>query len=178
VGGTRDTPIDVRIVAATNRDLPALVADKAFRQDLYFRLAAAVVNVPPLRERSGDLPILVPRLLAALGHDDSRISESAFRLLGVHAWPGNVRELKNALACAMTLVDAGVLEAHHLQIASHTSDPGTGYRLPPGGQTLASVEEAAIRQTLVVTHGNKAQAARLLGIASSTLYEKLRKYEI
>jgi transcriptional regulator with PAS, ATPase and Fis domain len=178
VGGTRDTPIDVRIVAATNRDLPALVASKSFRQDLYFRLAAAVVNLPPLRERTGDLPILVPRLLESLGHGDVRISEAAYKLLGTHAWPGNVRELKNVLACALTLVDAGVLEGHHLHIASHSSDHGTGYRLPPGGQTLASVEEAAIRQTLAVTHGNKAQAARLLGIASSTLYEKLRKYGI
>src|SRR5262245_3694392 len=106
VGGARDRQVDVRIVAATNRDLPALVASKHFRHDLYFRLAAAVVEIPALRDRLQDLPLLVPRLLADLGRGDVQVPAPTLELLAGHRWPGNVRELKNTLACALAFVDA------------------------------------------------------------------------
>src|SRR5205814_6637810 len=93
--------VDVRIIAATNRDLGALVAAKQFRQDLYFRLAAAIVTLPPLRERLDDLALLAPRLLQDLGRGDVVVTETAYTSLRAHSWPGNVRELKNVLACAL-----------------------------------------------------------------------------
>jgi DNA-binding NtrC family response regulator len=178
VGGTRDCRVDLRIVAATNRDLAALVANRTFRQDLYFRLAAAVVQLPPLRERRDDIPLLVPRLLADLGRPDVTVSDAAFELLRAHPWPGNVRELKNVLACALAFVDAGVLEPTHLRFVASAGDHSLLDRLPLGGHTLASVEQSAIKQTLVLTRGNKVHAARMLGIAASTLYEKLKKYSL
>ncbi len=176
VGGTRDRTIDVRIIAATNRDLGGLVEAKQFRQDLYFRLAAAVVNLPPLRDRLEDLTLLVPQLLGDLGRGHVHVPEATYEALRAHRWPGNVRELKNVLAYALAFVDAGTLESGVLRFAPAAGQGSPLERMPLGGQTLATLEHIAIRQTLALTRGNKVQAARLLGIASSTLYEKLKRY--
>jgi two-component system, NtrC family, response regulator GlrR len=178
VGGMVDRMVNVRVVAATNRDLQAEVAAGRFRQDLYFRLAAAVVQVPTLRERSEDIPLLVSRLLEDLGHSEVEISEETIEVLKARAWPGNVRELKNALACAIAFLDTDVLEPRHLcSLASEEREaPLSQNNL--GGQTLETIERAAILQTLEQTRGNKAQAAQSLGIAVSTLYEKLKKYKL
>jgi len=176
VGGTRDRRVDVRIVAATNRDLGALVTARQFRQDLYFRLAAAIVNLPPLRERLPDLPYLVTRLLGDLGRPDVVVARETLDALRAHPWPGNVRELKNALACAIAFVDAGILEPRHLRFADPPAEQTMLDRLPLGGHALHSIERAAIKQTLIQVAGNRVHAARALGIAPSTLYEKLRKY--
>ena len=178
VGGTRDRQVDVRIVAATNRDLAAFVATKQFRQDLYFRLAAAIVMLPPLRERLDDLPLLAPRLLQDLGRGDVVVTETAYTSLRAHSWPGNVRELKNVLACALAFVEPGqgALEPRHLRFIDPPSDEAVLDRLPLGGHSLSHLERAAIRQTLIAARCNKVQAARTLGIAPSTLYEKLKKY--
>ena len=176
VGGTRDRRVDVRIVAATNRDLGALVTARQFRQDLYFRLAAAIVNLPPLRERLADLPYLVTRLLSDLGRPDVVVARETLDALRAHPWPGNVRELKNALACAIAFVDTGVLEPRHLRFADPPAEQTMLDRLPLGGHALHSIERAAIKQTLIQVAGNRVHAARALGIAPSTLYEKLRKY--
>ncbi len=181
VGGRLDRAVDVRVVAATNRDLRADVAAGRFREDLYFRLAVAVVALPPLRQRVEDLPQLVYSLLADLGRPDLRVSDAAFATLRGHTWPGNVRELKNALACAIAFVELGtsVLEPPHLRLL--TSDAGDGSSvdgLPLAGQRLDVIERAAIRQTMAQVDGNKAYAARALGIAVSTLYEKLKKYQL
>ena len=178
VGGSRQRNTDVRVVAATNRDLASLVSAKQFRQDLYFRLVAGVVNLPALRDRLEDLPILLPRLLEDLGHSEVEVPESTLTALSSHNWPGNVRELKNTLACAITFVDAGVLEARHLRFLRSASDGSLLDHLPLAGQTLEDIEQVAIRQTLAQCRGNKAQAARALGIAVSTLYEKLKKYHV
>lgn len=177
VGGTQDRPIDVRVVAATNRDLRSEVAAGRFRQDLYFRLAAAVVQVPPLRERTEDLPLLVGRLLEDLGHPDAQVSPVALALLAERSWPGNVRELKNALACAMAFLDGPSLEPHHFRFPT-TSESRSGVELLAlAGIKLDKIEREAIEQTLRQTQGNKARAAEMLGIATSTLYEKLKKYQ-
>jgi DNA-binding NtrC family response regulator len=179
VGGRQERRIDVRVIAATHRDLRAEVAAGRFREDLYFRLAVAVVSVPPLRERYEDLPQLVHGLLADLGRADLPISEGAFGALRAHPWPGNVRELKNALACSIAFVDVGthVLESRHLRLLSpRNCDDSWLDGLPLGGQMLERIERAAIRQTMLQADGNKVFAARTLGIAVSTLYEKLRKY--
>jgi len=176
VGGTADRRVDVRIVAATNRDLGALVSAKQFRQDLYFRLAAAIVHLPPLRDRLDDLPLLVPRLLRDLGRDEMVISEATVSALRAHTWPGNVRELKNVLATALALVGTGAPEPRHLRFVASPSEETALDRLPLGGHSLVALERAAIRQTLLTARGNKVHAAKALGIAPSTLYEKLKKY--
>jgi DNA-binding NtrC family response regulator len=179
VGGALDREVDVRVVAATNRDLAAEVSTGRFRQDLYFRLAAAVVSVPPLRDRIDDLPLLIPRLLADLGHADVGVAEDTLEALRPHPWTGNVRELKNALAYALAFVDDGLLQPRHFQLQSSGPESESILeRLPLGGKTLQRIEEAAIRQTLAQTGGNKALAARKLDIAVSTLYEKLKKYNL
>lgn len=175
VGGTRDRRVDVRVVAATNRDLAALVAARQFRQDLYFRLAAATIELPSLRDRLDDLLLLGAQLLADLGRPDVTISDRALTVLRGHRWPGNVRELKNALAYALAFIDGDVLDACHLRLTPLVGDESVLDRLALGGHSLQDIERSAIRQTLTQTGGNKAQAARLLGIAPSTLYEKLQK---
>jgi transcriptional regulator with PAS, ATPase and Fis domain len=179
VGGRLDRRVDVRVIAATNRDLRADVAAGRFREDLFFRLAVAVVAVPPLRKRLDDLPELVYGLLADLGRPTLRVSDPAFETLRDHSWPGNVRELKNALACAIAFVDPAAthLEPHHLRLLGAASPAGDLMdELPLAGQPLERIERAAIRQTLALARGSKVEAARVLGIAPSTLYEKLRKY--
>ena len=181
VGGTKDRPFDVRIIAATNRDLRAEVLSGRFRQDLFFRLGAAIIPVPPLRERLDDLPFLVGTLLTDLGHPTLQVTDEAYEVMCAHNWPGNVRELKNALACAVAFVEKGteVLDAIHMSSVMHVEEelPAPDVEsLPLGGQRLETIERAAIFQTLAQTDGNKVRAAQILGIAVSTLYEKLKKY--
>jgi two-component system, NtrC family, response regulator AtoC len=176
VGGSQERQLDVRVVAATNRQLRTEVSHGKFREDLYFRLAGAIVPVPPLRARFDDLPWLIRDLLRDLGPSDVIVSDAALCVLEAHEWPGNVRELKNALACALAFVEAKVLEPRHLRLMPR-GDNEAGVELPYlGGQTLQHLERIAIRQTLTQTHGNKALAAKTLGVSVSTLYEKLKKY--
>jgi DNA-binding NtrC family response regulator len=179
VGGKVERRIDVRVIAASNRDLRADVTTGKFREDLFFRLAVAVISVPPLRERLDDLPELAHGLLADLGRGDLRLAEQTLSALRAHPWPGNVRELKNVLACAVAFVDPGatILEPGHLKLLAPTNDEESWLEgLPLGGQALERIERVAIRQTLAQADGNKMYAARALGIAVSTLYEKLKKY--
>jgi transcriptional regulator with PAS, ATPase and Fis domain len=183
VGGAVDRPVDVRIVAATNRDLLAEVNAGRFRQDLYFRLAGAIVPIPPLRERLEDLPLLVPRLLEELGAGELFVAEETYDLLRAHTWPGNIRELKNILGCALAFVQGPVLEPRDLRLRGQSEMPGRDDdlelgHLALGGLNLQRIERAAIKQTLALTKGNRNLAARSLGIAVSTLYEKLKKYNL
>ena len=177
VGGSHDREVDVRIVAATNRNLEEEVAAGRFRKDLYYRLAGVVLPVPALRERRADLPQLAQALLRDLGYELT-LSSDALEALERHSWPGNVRELKNVLACAAALADGEVLEAGRLRLATVTSTSSAHglERLSLGGLALHRIEREAIRQTLARVDGNKSAAARLLGIAASTLYEKLKRH--
>jgi DNA-binding NtrC family response regulator len=178
VGGALDRTVDVRIIAATNRDLEAEVAAGRFRRDLFFRVAAAVVRVPPLRQRFEDFPILIPQLLRDLGRGDVRIDPCVYEWARTRAWPGNVRELRNALAYGLAFVDDGILDAEALASLNHNAETSWLERLPLTGFTLAEIEHAAIQQTLAHCGGNKMQAARSLGIAVSTLYEKLKRHHL
>jgi DNA-binding NtrC family response regulator len=178
VGGTHYRPVDLRIIAATNRDLRARVAAGHFREDLYYRLAAAVVPVPALRERLEDIGTLVPQILHEMGHGDIEVAEATYALLMAHQWPGNVRELKNALSSAMAFVEGGPsLLPQHLRLFLQGGGASLE-SLPLAGQSLESLESAAIKQALSLNGGNKTQAARSLGISPSTLYEKLKRYGI
>lgn len=178
VGGTREHQIDVRIICATNRNLAELVSQKKFREDLYFRLAAAVITLPPLRERQEDLKSLVHRLIVDLGRPEVEIPTGTFEFLAAHPWPGNVRELRNSLACALAFVDGRTLEPEHVRLMASTCESSTLAEISLGGQTLESLERVAIAQTLAQSRGNKLLASRVLGIAPSTLYEKLKRYGI
>lgn len=180
IGGTQDHHVDVRVIAATNRELALDVAAGRFRQDLYFRLAAAVVRVPALRDRREDLPLLVAELLEELERSDVQVAPAVLEWMTSRNWPGNVRELKNALSFALALVDGNVLDMRHFTALPQSVEDATGWvkRLPLAGLRLTSIEQAAIKQTLAQSNGNKMQAARVLGIAVSTLYEKLKRYDI
>jgi DNA-binding NtrC family response regulator len=180
VGGKTDRRVDVRVIAATNRNLRADVTAGRFREDLFFRLAVASVEIPPLRRRIEDIPPLVYTLLAELGRESLRVSEATLAALRAHSWPGNVRELKNVLACAAALIDPGtaILEPLHLRLQRECRSTSPVDDLPLAGKALEHIERSAIRQTLERAEGNKMDAARSLGIAVSTLYEKLKKYGI
>jgi DNA-binding NtrC family response regulator len=175
-GGLGDRSIDVRILACSHHDLEQRVTSGAFRKDLYFILASTVVVVPPLRDRLDDLPVIARRILSGLGRAEVCLTPQAFESLGRQSWPGNVRQLENVLARALAFVDAGVIEAEHLQLPPAASDDAEIEKLPLAGLTLEMIERAAIKQTLVLTGGMKVRAAEILGIAVSTLYQKLKKY--
>jgi transcriptional regulator with PAS, ATPase and Fis domain len=178
VGGTQYRPVDLRIIAATNRDLPTRVAERTFREDLFYRLATAVIPIPSLRQRLEDLPTLVPTLLTDLGHPEAIIADETFAVLARHNWPGNVRELKNTLASALAFAEGKTILPEHLRLMARPSEPPRLDQIPLGGQSLESLERIAIQQTLARYAGNKAQTAQALGISVSTLYEKLKKFEI
>ncbi|HSN27034.1 MAG TPA: sigma 54-interacting transcriptional regulator [Kofleriaceae bacterium] len=177
IGSTVELPVDVRILAATNRDLEAEVAAGRFRQDLFFRLSAAVVAVPPLRERLTDLPELVEAILAAEGRR-VRVTHETLEALATYDWPGNVRELRNVLLAAAAMADADLVEPRHLLLFKPRRRNATLADFPLAGRSLQSIERAAIVQTLQRAEGNKVRAAKALGIAPSTLYEKMRRYGI
>jgi DNA-binding NtrC family response regulator len=177
IGSTVEIPVNVRILAATNRDLEVEVAEGRFRQDLFFRLSAAVVSVPPLRARLADLPELVDAILVAEGRR-LRVTQDTLDAFTSYDWPGNVRELRNVLSAAAAMADADLLEPRHLLFFKQKRRDATLADAPLAGRTLESIERAAIVQTLKGAGGNKTKAAKALGIAASTLYEKMRRYGI
>jgi len=179
VGGNVEIEIDVRIVAATNRNLEADVKAGKFREDLYFRLWVVTLQIPPMRDRREDMPLLVRALLGQLGKTDIEVAPETMHVLESYHWPGNVRELRNVIESAAAVCDGRSLEPRHLlffrpRVKREPSMPS----LPLAGKTLESIEKAAIQQTLEQFGGNKTQAARALGIAPSTLYEKIKKYSL
>ena len=178
VGSTEQIQIDVRVIAATNRDLEAGVRAGTFRQDLYFRLNVVQIRLPALRERKVDIPLLVAHFLDKFSdplQPVRAISDDALRRLMAYDWPGNVRELENAIECALTLSSDSVLTADDLaSVPYRTSAPNAPHsnELVP----LEELERRAIANSLRETGGNKHAAARLLGIGKTTLYRKLKGY--
>jgi DNA-binding NtrC family response regulator len=182
VGGTEEISVDVRVIAATHRDLAADVREGRFRDDLYYRLNVINIRIPPLRERIEDVPLLAQEFLDRLAHELGRavsgISEEALRLLMDHAWPGNVRELENAVERGLVTCKSGVLGAEDFAFLSRPAGaPGEGAPLP-AGLTLQEMEKEYVAATLARLQGNVKAAAEALGIDRSTLYEKIRKYGI
>jgi len=163
IGAPAAFNVDVRVVAATNRDLAADVASGRFRADLFYRLRVIEVRLPPLRERMEDLELLVGELL----EPGFELSDSAWEKLREHDWPGNIRELRNVLARAAALFDGDVIEAGDLDLSTLTA--GTG-------RTLAEVQRDHVMHVLNACDGNRAEAARRLGIARSTLHDRLNRY--
>lgn len=180
VGSTERRRIDVRIIAATNRDLDAAIKSGTFRQDLYFRLNVVQVKLPPLRERKSDIPLLVMSFLEkfSVSQQTSRtISEDAMRQLISYDWPGNVRELENAIERAVALGSGPLV--HVGDLPSSLQYPTTE-RLPEKNELLPleELERRAILRTLRETAGDKLAAARILGIGKTTLYRKLKQYHL
>ncbi len=178
VGSNEIRHVDVRVVAATHRDLPKLVAEGRFREDLWFRLAVAEVRLPPLRERLDDLPLLLARWMETGG---GRISAEAVTLLKGHRWPGNVRELRNVWERARALAGDETVEPKHLASLAAAGVPppeGAATETSLAGKSLAEIEKLAIAATLAANKGNKAATSRDLGIAYSTLLEKLKRYGV
>jgi len=173
LGADRPVPVSCRVVAATHRDLEALVAAGRFRQDLFHRLAILRVRVPPLRERPEDLAVLLPHLGAALGHP-REFEEDALRALEAHLWPGNVRELRNLLEALPVHSPGGPVTVGDLEAAG-VAVPAS---LPPPPGTLESTERAAILAALERCGGNRSRAARELGISRVTLWRRLRDWEL
>ncbi len=180
VGSTERRPINVRIIAATNRDLEAAIRNGAFRQDLYFRLNVVQVKLPPLRDRKSDIPILVTSFLEKFSDPQGpvrTIAEEAMRRLIAYDWPGNVRELENAIERAVALGSGPIL--HVADLPSNLQYPTTE-RAPEKDEILPleELERRAILRTLRETGGDKLSAARMLGIGKTTLYRKLKQYHM
>jgi two-component system response regulator HydG len=179
VGATARVRINLRVIAATNRDLEAAIRTGSFRQDLYFRLNVVQIKLPPLRERRSDIPLLVASFLEKFS-DPQRpmrvLSEDAMRRLISYDWPGNVRELENAIERAVALGSGPILHVgdlpSNLQSSSEETLPEADVLLP-----LEELERRAIMRALRETAGDKLAAARLLGIGKTTLYRKLKQYE-
>ena len=181
LGGTVNQPVDVRIIAATNQNLKAAVQTGAFREDLFYRLAAFPIVVPPLRERREDIPLLAAHFLekyTARGDKSiSGLSAAALRVLLHHDWPGNVRELGNAVERAVLLATTDVLQVNNLppDLSPIMASP-PGQATPTAVPSLAAVERQAIAHALEAASHNVTEAARTLGVNRATLYRKLKKY--
>jgi two-component system response regulator HydG len=181
VGSTKRISINVRILAATNRELEQAVAQGAFRRDLYFRLNVLSLHIPALRERRQDIPLLAEHFLERLNRgaiQERTLSDEALKLMLAYDWPGNVRELENCLERACAISTGPVIHARDLP-SPLTSGSGLGDGGPlPGAKIvpMAEVEKQTILNTISQLTGDKLMAARLLGIGKTTLYRKLKEY--
>jgi two-component system, NtrC family, response regulator AtoC len=180
VGGTRTLEIDVRWVAATNRDLGRMRDEGRFRDDLYHRLAVFPIQLPPLRERPADIVplarVLLGRIARELKRPGLQLSAEAERRLRESRWPGNVRELANVLERAAILAEGLQLTGEHLGVPGTAARPASTPAAPEAIRSLAELERDAIARTLASVNGNRRRAAELLGIGERTLYDKLKRY--
>jgi len=182
LGGTRTLTVDVRLIAATNRDLRAALEEGTFREDLYYRLNVVAINIPPLREHKEDIPALAEFFLRKYTREmqkpvEQKITPSAMRALVEFHWPGNVRELENVIQRAVTLSTGPTIDVADIQIeapAARAASGDSNHLLPPG-MTLDQWEEEAIREALRRANGNKSQAARALGLSRNALRYRLSK---
>lgn len=178
IGGRQTIPVDVRVICATHRHLPSLLEEGLFREDLYYRISAITVEIPPLRERDGDVILLARTLLERLGERMKQpprgFSKEALAALGAYAWPGNVRELENKIERAVILCESDSITASDLELDA-ADEPAMPLNLR---QVRERAERQALLQALVYTEGNLSQAADLLGITRPTLYALLNKYQL
>jgi DNA-binding NtrC family response regulator len=179
VGGLNDIRVDVRVVAATNRALEDEVKAGRFRDDLFYRLQVMPVRLPPLRERVGDIRLLVAHYIDRYNREFRKhvrgLQPAAQALLDQYRWPGNVRELRNAIERAMLLADNGLLGAEDFATLSRGSTP-TAFRLPPEGVDLETVERQLVIQALQRARGNQTQAGHLLGINRDQIRYRIEKF--
>lgn len=181
VGGTEEIHVDVRVIAATNKDLAEEVRQGRFRDDLYYRLNVIEIRIPPLRDRREDIPLLAQHFVDRLSHELGRpardLSECALEVLFEYDWPGNVRELENAIERALVTCRGTVLSAADFAFLTQAMQARSAWSVPPN-TTLQEIEKQAIIATLQRTQGNMKETAAILGIDRSTLYEKVKRYGI
>lgn len=189
LGGTRVLKANVRVIAATNRDLRKAVEQKLFREDLYFRLNIFELRLPPLRDRRADIPLLCDVFLTeigrSIGHPPAGISHEAQQALTEYSWPGNVRELRNVLERASILADGGLIVAEHLAILATpvTVKPPLAFSpmsddSPPASADLKSIERDMIVQALEKARYSKSEAAKALGLTRAQLYTRLKRHQL
>ncbi|RLG20560.1 sigma-54-dependent Fis family transcriptional regulator [Candidatus Micrarchaeota archaeon] len=177
VGGTKPIRVDVRIIAATNRDLKKAVEEGKFRDDLYYRLNVISIQIPPLRERKEDIPLLVHHFIEKfnieLGKRVEKISEEALKTLMKYDWPGNIRELENVIERAMVITKGTLIKPEDIQISA---EPSKEVRVEGEDKSLRAVERAHIQRVLEENDWNIQRSAQILGIDRVTLYKKIKKY--
>jgi len=188
VGSSKATVVDVRIISATNRSLTKLIERKEFREDLYFRIRGVNVVLPPLRERTEDIPILAEHFLReAVEETGSRVTgftPTAMSILTGYEWPGNIRQLRNAVRTMVVMCDREKIDVQDLppEMLQRRQLPGPAATAPAPaslvGVSLDEIEKKAIMDTLAKTEGNREQAAKILGIGERTLYRKIREYNL
>jgi two-component system, NtrC family, response regulator AtoC len=184
VGSNEKVSVDVRVIAATNRDLEAAYRGGTFRKDLYFRLNVVTVHLPALRERRSDIPMLVHHFLDRYAPGTNLpVTAAAMKSLLHYDWPGNVRELENCIARAVTLGDRRVIDVNDLPPAIRTEQPATAAMTPQDSTSLsttalAEMERMTILRVFEQANGDKALAGKMLGISRATLYRKLKRYNI
>jgi len=186
VGGVKDITVNVRIIAATNRDLESAVKERAFREDLYYRLKVIPISLPPLRERVSDIHLLVNHFIDGFNQEFKKstkgVSEEAIQRLMAYSWPGNVRELKNVIERAMILENKPDLTVTDLPkeirepVHGAEASDANGFRLPDRGFPLEKMENEMVRQALEKTHGNQTHAAKMLSISRDALRYKMKKF--
>jgi DNA-binding NtrC family response regulator len=180
LGGTKTLKVDVRLIAATNRDLRAALEDGTFREDLYYRLNVVAIDIPPLRDHKEDIPALANFFLEKFSRESGKqvrgITPAAMKLLMDFHWPGNVRELENIIERGVTLSSGSTLDSADIHLDAPPARSGTGSAAAlPDGMTLDQWEEEAIREALRRANGNKSRAARALGLSRNALRYRLSK---
>lgn len=199
IGGQKSMAVDVRIIAATHRDLEKMVEEGKFRQDLYYRLNVIKIEIPPLRKRIEDIPLISISLLKKLErkfyHTGVGLSAEVQERLAMHSWPGNIRELENVMERSLNVLDGKIIEVGHLPLYlrdqeknnHHLIEENSNYndstqskstKIQPLKDTLALVEKQTILHALAASNGNKIKAAKLLEIGKTSFYEKCRYYDI
>ncbi len=187
IGSTRDIEVDVRIIAATNRNLEQLVAERQFREDLYYRLKVIPLNLPPLRERPEDIPVLVKHFIDRFNKEFKKnvrqVSPEAMRILKLYNWPGNIRELRNLLERIMILENDETISTRHLPLELTLQADAPDEVLPDvsdisAGTSLQGMEKSLILKALQSTGGNQSRAAQLLHISRHALRYKMKKYHL
>lgn len=180
VGGTKEIPVNCRVVSATNRSMESIAQDNVLREDLYFRLAVFPINIPPLAERKEDIPLLAQAFLEELNAENDcqyQWTQAQLDKLASFEWPGNVRELRHAVHRAFIMSDPS---SHLIDLPKNFESPFSATRKPTNsvaaGQTIETVEKALIKITLEKVEGNKTAAAEMLGISTKTLYNRLHAY--
>jgi DNA-binding NtrC family response regulator len=179
VGGEETIETDVRIVAATNKDLKDEIAAGTFREDLYYRLNVVNIHVPPLRDRKDDIPLLAGAFLREFADDNGKMitgfDPKAGAALYAYSWPGNIRELRNCIESAIVMASGNLVTVDDLPPTVRVSAEESVIRVPPGS-SLAETERILIRETLAAQAGNKSRTAEILGIGRKTLYQKIEEY--
>lgn len=179
LGSDHSEDVDVRIIAATNRDLESDIRTGRFREDLFYRLSVIPLHIPPLRDRQEDIPGLVKHFIRKYNAPDVSFSKDAMEKLRMYSWPGNIRELQNVVERCIILRKKDLIEAGDIQLPdSKSSVSGDIFHIPPDGISLEEVEKGLIQKALQMSNGNRSQAARLLNIPRHVLIYRLEKFDI